>query len=245
MTAENTELWNAIGGLEIGSSESELTFADRLARENRWTPEFTQRVIAEYRKFLYLCAVAGHTVTPSDEVDQAWHLHLCYTRNYWDDCCKRVLGFPLHHGPTKGGKNEAAKFHELYEETLKSYRGHFGEEAPADVWPPSAIRFATRSFRRVDAARHFIIPKRAVAVFAAAIATVLFAAGCSSDDANSGAVGVFLVAAFLFVIFKAVKYGGGGKGGRGGGGGCGSGCGGGCSHGDSGCGSGCGGCGGD
>ncbi|MDF1739949.1 MAG: hypothetical protein P1U86_12380 [Verrucomicrobiales bacterium] len=242
MTAEETELWNAIEGLEIGNPESELTFADRLARENRWTPAFTQRVIAEYRKFLYLCAVAGHSVTPSDEVDQAWHLHLCYTKNYWDECCKRVLGFPLHHGPTRGGKSEAAKFHDLYEETLKSYRAHFGEEAPTDLWPPSEIRFATRRFSRVDAASHFIIPKRAVAVFAAATGTVLFVAGCSGDEANSGALGVFFVVALLFILFKAIKHGGGGgKGGWGGGGGCG----GGCSHGDSGCGSGCGGCGGD
>ena len=240
MTMEDTELWNSIESLEIGSADSEFTFANRLARENRWTPVFAERVIFEYRRFLYLCAVSGHSVTPSDEVDQAWHLHLCYTKNYWEECCKGVLEFPLHHGPTKGGKDEAGKFHDWYGETLKSYREHFGAEAPADVWPPSAIRFATRSFRRVDAAKHLIIPKRIVAVFAAASVTVLFFAGCSDDDANSGALGLFFVVAFLFIVFKAMKYGGGGGKGGWGGGGCG---GGGCGHDGSGCGGGCGGCG--
>ena len=32
--------------------------------------------IEEYRKFVFLALVAGHQITPSDQVDQVWHLHL-------------------------------------------------------------------------------------------------------------------------------------------------------------------------
>ncbi len=41
----------------------------------------------EYRRFAFLAATAGHPVTPSDAVDQAWHLHLTYSRDYWDRFC--------------------------------------------------------------------------------------------------------------------------------------------------------------
>ncbi|MCX5952813.1 MAG: hypothetical protein NTZ40_04815 [Cyanobacteria bacterium] len=32
--------------------------------------------IEEYRKFVFLALVAGHQITPSDQVDQVGHLHL-------------------------------------------------------------------------------------------------------------------------------------------------------------------------
>ena len=60
-----------------------LPFSERLARENGWPPAYARRVIWEYRRFVYLACLAEGEVTPSDEVDQAWHLHLAYTRDYW------------------------------------------------------------------------------------------------------------------------------------------------------------------
>ena len=40
-------------------------------------------------------AFVGRHIGPSDEVDQAWHLHLVYTRSYWGEFCPNVLGKPL------------------------------------------------------------------------------------------------------------------------------------------------------
>lgn len=123
---------------------SDLPFTRRLARENRWTVDFAVRVVNEYRRFCYLAVAAGHPVTPSDEVDQAWHLHLLYTRDYWDDFCPRVLGKPLHHGPTKGGPREGTRFDEQYRKTLESYQRLFGEPPPPEIWPEPSVRFGPR-----------------------------------------------------------------------------------------------------
>jgi hypothetical protein len=117
-------------------------FSARLARESGWTRAFAERVVEEYRRFLYLAMTAGHPVTPSVEVDQAWHQHLTYTRSYWDDLCGRVLGRPLHHEPTKGGRAEGDKFVDWYARTLDSYRAAFGHQPPRDIWPTPAERFA-------------------------------------------------------------------------------------------------------
>ena len=81
--AENPSgLWASIEKFEFDTPGVELPFSARLARDNGWSSDFAHRVIEEYRRFLYLSAVAGHTVSPSDEVDQVWHLHLTYTSSY-------------------------------------------------------------------------------------------------------------------------------------------------------------------
>jgi hypothetical protein len=106
-------LWKRIENFEIDEVGIELPFSKRLARENSWPSEFALRVIEEYKKFIYLTSISEGPVTPSDEVDQAWHLHLTYTQSYWDQLCDNVLGRRLHHNPTKGGKQESNKFEDF------------------------------------------------------------------------------------------------------------------------------------
>jgi len=154
------KLWQAIAAHNFNDGPAALTFEQRLARENSWSAAYSARVIGEYRRFLYLAARAGHPVTPPDDVDQVWHLHLVYTRNYWDVMCRKVLGAPLHHGPTAGGADETAKYTDWYGRTLDSYRAHFGEDPPRDVWPEPEARFAGQErFQRVDTAKHWVIAK--------------------------------------------------------------------------------------
>jgi hypothetical protein len=158
---EMQEDWcRRILAFEIDEATPELPFRDRLARENGWTKGYAQRVIDEYLRFVCLAMVSGHVVTPSDQVDQAWHLHLTYTRSYWDRLCGEVLGRPLHHGPTRGGSAESIKYHDLYERTLASYEKLFGDAPPADIWPPANIRFGIDlSHVRLNTRRHWVIPK--------------------------------------------------------------------------------------
>ena len=92
-------------------------------------------MIAEYKKFVFLAATSPRPVTPSDAVDQAWHLHLLYTESYWSELCGAVLGRPLHHGPTRGGDAEQRKFGDWYAATLERYEHAFGAPPPRDIWP--------------------------------------------------------------------------------------------------------------
>jgi hypothetical protein len=136
-----------------------LPFADRLARENDWSPRHAQRAIEEYRRFIFLATVAGHPVTPSDQVDQVWHLHLLYTRLYWSRFCAEVLQHDLHHQPTVGGPEEGRKFARWYERTLASYRQYFGDP-PSDIWPAAAIRFGDDIHHvRVNLKRNIVVSK--------------------------------------------------------------------------------------
>ena len=148
-SALTSALWKRLADYQIGPETATLSFASRLSRENRWEHDFTTRVINEYKRFCYLTVTAGEEVTPSDAVDQVWHLHLTYSREYWDEFCPKVLGADLHHGPTAGGKHEKARFYDQYAATLAAYEEAFGEAPPADIWPDAKRRFGRdpRAFR--------------------------------------------------------------------------------------------------
>ncbi len=161
-TTEDRALRARLEAFDLDEAGASLPFNARLARDNGWSPPFAARVVAEYKRFVFLAMRAGHPVTPSDEVDQAWHQHLCYTRSYWDALCGEVLGAPLHHGPTRGGQSEGQKFADWYARTLQSYREWFGEEPPRDIWPPSEIRFGQATqFRRLNTRSFWMVKKPA------------------------------------------------------------------------------------
>ena len=153
-------LWIRLDGYPFDLEDAGLPFSRRLARENGWSHRFALKVIHEYRKFCYLALRSGHSVTPSEEVDQVWHLHLLYSREYWENFCPNVLEDNLHHGPTKGGNQEGDKFRDWYERTLESYRLLFGQSAPKKIWPHPVSRFRWADYHeRVNTGTHWVIPK--------------------------------------------------------------------------------------
>jgi uncharacterized protein (TIGR04222 family) len=140
MLEKQQQLYQRICDYELDDPSHEVGFLAHLMRANGWSRSLALGAIEEYRKFVFLALEADHQVTPSDQVDQVWHLHLLFSDAYWNDFCPRVLGRPLHHHPARGGPKERDQFHELYRATIRSYRQHFGEP-PADLWPPVDVRF--------------------------------------------------------------------------------------------------------
>jgi hypothetical protein len=132
----HTALWKKIREFPLNEPGAAITFSNKLQEQQEWSASYTERVIEEYRKFIFLCTVAPKGASPSKAVDEAWHLHLTYTKSYWIDLCKNTLGRDLHHHPSKGGNDEDHKHEEWYKETLEFYRQAFGTEPPSDIWPP-------------------------------------------------------------------------------------------------------------
>lgn len=159
MTAENEILWAKLKAFELDDINAQLSFTDRLARENGWMHEFSVRAVIEYKKFMFLVRVSGQSLTPSDEIDQVWHLHLLYTYSYWKEMCTGILQKEIHHGPTRGGRAEAAKFIDAYTKTLALYKHYFEVDPPGDIWPAVHNRFRHTNFQRVNLATHWIIKK--------------------------------------------------------------------------------------
>lgn len=160
MNTQQIALLQRIQEFQLDDSASNFSFSHRLARENGWTVQYAKSVIDEYKKFIFLAIVSGHPVTPSDQVDQVWHLHLAYSRSYWEEFCSKVLQQPLHHQPTRGLMEDRENFPKWYSKTLTSYTKLFQKQPPADIWPQPKTRFSRdEKFRRVNCKQHWIIPK--------------------------------------------------------------------------------------
>jgi hypothetical protein len=133
MKKEQVEIWQNIAAFKLDDTDAARPFSKKLGEENKWSEELTLRIIAEYKKFLFLCVTLPKGASPSPLVDEAWHLHLTYTENYWDELCGKTLKMPLHHKPSKGGTSENHKHTEWYTETLVAYVQNFGLP-PQDIW---------------------------------------------------------------------------------------------------------------
>ncbi len=211
----NSPLWQALKEFSVDAPGAQLSFVKRLARENCWSHSYAQRVFDEYKRFVFLAVVAGHKVTPSDEVDQAWHLHLAYTESYWTEMCGKLLGQSLHHGPTKGGQQEDDKYFDWYGRTLESYERIFGHKPPTDIWPSPKERFdRTLRFARLNAAEYWLLKKpewnfkRLAAYAALTIFSGLTLSACTS--ASPGGIVVFsfiglVVAFFILIVVRMLR----------------------------------------
>lgn len=216
------KLLAAMKKFQLDDPDSALKFSARLARENGWSREYALRVVEEYKRFVMMCCIVPGGATPSDAVDQAWHLHMIYTRSYWDEMCDDILSMKLHHGPTKGGGKESKKFDGMYTRTLDAYRETFKEEPPKDIWPPNDIRFSDIDFQRVNRRTNWVIPKPSAiwGTVTAMIAVILLALVNVQASGLTTGEWICIGAAVLVVIIiiLLIRNNRGGRGGRGGGG---------------------------
>lgn len=124
-------LWNKISAFDFNSPVSEYGFSTRLAKENFWTRNFTDRALSEYRKFMYLAATSEWMVSPSEIIDQVWHQHLVFTQSYAEFCS--LIGKSVQHIPSTQNKEESQKFIQAKERTIKLYNETFGKQ-PEEIW---------------------------------------------------------------------------------------------------------------
>ena len=187
-TGAARDLWARIEAHDFEPADQALHFMGRLARDRRWTLGFTRSAIREYRRFSFLAVVSPTPVTPSEEIDEIWHQHLIYSRDYWEHWCRDVLRQPLHHDPTRGGAVEQSRFRAQYADTLALYEAYFG---PPDetFWPGTEQRFrSTPRFRTVDLDRMVVFPcpsllKRWLRRSGAALGLSLPFSGLAADPA--------------------------------------------------------------
>ncbi len=135
----NPALWQRIEQHPIAGADNPA-FIRRLARENAWSHDFALRAIQEYKRYCYLQCVSASSRCPSRVVDQVWHLHLLYTRDYWRRFCPDVLQRDLHHAPSQETAKDLNVDRENYALTLADYEREFGA-APTAIWPDLKNRF--------------------------------------------------------------------------------------------------------
>lgn len=80
-------------------------------------------------------AITNSMVTPSEQVDHVWHLHLSWDTEHYRECSLLITDRVLSHMPTLGGNKEGLKWDDYYGNTLTFYRAVFrGVDPPAQLW---------------------------------------------------------------------------------------------------------------
>ncbi len=212
-------LWDRIQAYSFDNIDADFPFLKRLARDNNWSLKYSKSVIEEYRKFMFLAIKAGHPVTPSDQVDQAWHLHLLYTEEYWSVFCKKVLHKSFHHQPTKGGLHETKKFKKWYSNTLDSYKKYFQSSPAIKIWPNVEKRFSNAPyFQRINTHGHRLVKVDTLRLLRYALVVILILSliillkptlifsesswiNMKGNNAYFAAVPSFAIVGILFVTF--------------------------------------------
>ncbi len=150
---DNT-LWTKIAAFDFDNPMSEYGFSTRLATENFWTIDFTQKAIAEYKKFMYLAGTSDLMVSPSEIIDIVWHQHLIFTQSYSDFC--NIIGKNIQHIPSTHNKQDFEKFKQAKQRTKKLYIDTFGEQ-PQEIWEFSDMYEALHLPKSQFKIRTFII----------------------------------------------------------------------------------------
>jgi hypothetical protein len=102
----------------------------RLVEKKGFERAEAENLYTDMLRFLYLCGTVGKTLAPSERVDLVWHEFLLFTREY-QNFCRSMFGFFVHHNPVESGKRPAPKKGKsVVATTLKAARETFGELSP-------------------------------------------------------------------------------------------------------------------
>ena len=198
-TEDHHAVWNRIESHPIGGAAAR-EFVARLQREQRWSDAQVHDALREYRRFVFLACVARNEATPSKAVDAVWHLHLLYTRDYWQTFCPQVLCTDLHHDPS-GGAEHAPRYRDQYAQTLASYARWFGPPSPT-WWPTRKATFPAPSIPSSAVAKPRRAMRFALPLFGAAVPALVLAARPADPLEWSG--GDFLRLYALLMLIAAV-----------------------------------------
>lgn len=116
------------------SHESYITNFDleylekKLIDTQKWSLETAKEAIRRYKNFLILLLkYPDQILAPTPDIDEVWHTHILFTREYFRDC-QKIFGDYLHHAPSRNsGPEEQYAMEEAQLRTSNLYIQEFDE----------------------------------------------------------------------------------------------------------------------
>ncbi|HEX2549313.1 MAG TPA: hypothetical protein VHM20_05755 [Gammaproteobacteria bacterium] len=91
----------------------------------QWGREDALHCLQLYKNFLWLQKKYHlEPLVPTREIDEFWHNHILYTKNYFQDCLQ-IFGHYLHHQPASADENPQHLI-QSYLKTKELYFKEFG-----------------------------------------------------------------------------------------------------------------------
>ena len=100
----------------------------RLIDKQKWSSETSKEAVRRYKNFLILILkYPDQILAPAPDIDEAWHNHILFTREYFCDC-QKIFGDYLHHSPSRNlGSEEKHAMEEAQLRTSTLYVQEFKE----------------------------------------------------------------------------------------------------------------------
>jgi hypothetical protein len=112
---KNQYLWFKIKNTSLLNGDIDnLIFKNRLMLKFKWSNTTCDDMILQYKQFLFIAATSNEKETPTQAVDDVWHEHILYTRDYFENWAK-LLGKTIHHEPDR--EINPAKTKQVFEKT--------------------------------------------------------------------------------------------------------------------------------
>ena len=124
-------LWLKLNMMNAQGMQAFAPMMQMMEQQMGASTEMAQRVIEEYRKFLFLAMRAGHQVIPPGIINDVWMMHLQQAQNYWETLGEMITERPVAQGL------DAKSFQSMsdaWAATLQSYEKIFGTSPPMDIW---------------------------------------------------------------------------------------------------------------
>lgn len=99
-------------------------------KQYKWSDSYAQAVLEEYQRFMHIRALDFGT-SPTDPIDQLWHIHILYTENYYDYCMKKFGKF-IHHSPDMSLDQKARQAR--IRKTIKIYSQLYPSILYPEIW---------------------------------------------------------------------------------------------------------------
>ena len=99
----------------------------RLTDRYKWPSENASEAVRRYKNFLLLLLkYPDEVLAPAPDIDEAWHNHILFTREYMRDC-QAIFGNYLHHAPSRNSPEEKKVMLEAQSRTSDLYIQEFNE----------------------------------------------------------------------------------------------------------------------
>lgn len=100
----------------------------RLMDRQKWSLETSKEAVRRYKNFLtLLLKYPDQILAPAPDIDEAWHNHILFTREYFCDC-QKIFGDYLHHSPSQNfDPEEKSAMEEAQLHTADLYIQEFNE----------------------------------------------------------------------------------------------------------------------
>ena len=100
----------------------------RLQDQSDWAKEDVERALERYKNFLLLiCKYPNVVLAPAPDIDEVWHQHILFTKEYARDC-HAIFGEYLHHTPSQAADpREKKRMEKALSQTAALYTQEFKE----------------------------------------------------------------------------------------------------------------------